>query len=493
MSTETVYLNYINGVWREGKAQGQDINTNPANPSQVLGKSTRSTKEEVNEAIECAKKAQKEWARLPRPVRGQYIEKAAQLIKQRVDLFAETMTKEEGKNFNEAKGETLKTINVMEFTASEARRPVGDVIPSEMPNTFLYTTRVPYGVVGIITPWNFPLCIPAWKIAPALIEGNTIVFKPATITPGCAVLLVKAFEEAGLPKGVLNLVFGSGSTVGNAIVDHKDIHCISFTGSNEVGTRIHEQAAKRLCKTQLEMGGKNPLIVCDDADLDMAAEATVMGAFGSTGQRCTATSRVVVDRKVHAEFVKKLVEKTRTITVGDGFKNPKNMGPVVDEHQFKSVMGFIEEGKKQGLKLLCGGEKVVTPENGYFIAPTIFDNVPATSKLAQEEIFGPVLSVIVADDYQQALDISNNVIYGLTSSVYTQNIQRVMQYADQIDTGMLHVNSPTVGGEAHAPFGGMKATGMGGREMGSTGPQIFCEIKTIYIDYNQTVRKGNLY
>ena len=493
MQSNLTYLNYIDGTWRDGTATGQDENRNPANPSQVLGKSTRSSKEDVQKAIAAAKTAQKTWVRLPRPIRGQYLEKAAAIIKTRIDLFAKTMTEEEGKNFNEARGEVLKTINVLEFTASEARRPTGEVIPSEMPNTFLYTTRVPYGVVGIITPWNFPLCIPAWKIAPALLEGNTVIFKPATITPGCAVLLVKAFEEAGLPKGVLNLVFGSGSVVGNAIVEHPDIHCISFTGSNEVGTRIHEQAAKRLCKTQLEMGGKNPLIVCSDADLELAAEATVMGAFGSTGQRCTATSRVIVERKVHAEFTKTLVEKTRTITVGDGMKNPKAMGPVVDEHQYGSVLSFIEEGKRQGLKLLCGGEKVVTPENGFFIAPTIFDNVPAKSKLAQEEIFGPVLSVIIVDTYEQALDVANDVAFGLTSSVYTQDIQRIMQYADQIETGMLHVNSPTVGGEAQAPFGGMKATGMGGREMGSTGPEIFCEIKTIYIDYNKTVRQGNLY
>jgi aldehyde dehydrogenase (NAD+) len=293
----------------------------------------------------------------------------------------------------------------------------------------------------------------------------------------------------------LNLVFGSGSTVGNAIVQDKRVHAISFTGSNEIGIELNVLAARRLAKTLLEMGGKNPIIVLADADIDQAVDATVMGAFGSTGQRCTATSRVVIENAVHDEFVTKLLAKVRAIKVGDGLKDPSAMGPVVDEKQFKSVLDAIAAGKNEGAKLLCGGERVgqAGPDAGYFIAPTVFDQVKPGMRLAREEVFGPVLAVITVGSFEEAVQVANDVDYGLTSSIYTRDIQRVMQYADKIETGMLHVNSPTVGGEAQAPFGGMKATGMGGREMGSTGPEFFCEIKTIYVDYNSTVRKGNLY
>ena len=495
MDAQEVYLNYIDGAWKQGSSDQWDLNRNPAHPSEVIGKSTRSTVQDVERAISAAVIAQVDWASRPRPARGALIAKVAQTLQTRVDEIARTLTREEGKNFNEARGEVLKAINVLEFTASEGRRPTGDVIPSEMPNTFVYTTRSPLGVVGIITPWNFPICIPAWKIGPALLEGNTVVFKPATLTPGTAALLVKAFEDAGLPKGVLNLVFGSGSTVGNAIVQDKRVHAISFTGSNEIGTELNVLAARRLAKTLLEMGGKNPIIVLADADIDQAVDATVMGAFGSTGQRCTATSRVVIENAVHDEFVTKLLAKVRAIKVGDGLKDPSAMGPVVDEKQFKSVLDAIEAGKKEGAKLICGGERVGPsgPDAGYFIAPTVFDGVKPGMRLAREEVFGPVLAVISVGSFEEAVLVANGVDYGLTSSIYTRDIQRVMQYADKIETGMLHVNSPTVGGEAQAPFGGMKATGMGGREMGSTGPEFFCEIKTIYVDYNSTVRKGNLY
>jgi alpha-ketoglutaric semialdehyde dehydrogenase len=490
-----VYLNFINGQWKQGSTVQWDENRNPARPAEILGKSTRSSANDVSQAIEAACKAQEEWARKPRPARGAILQKVADLMRGRVDSFAKAITREEGKNLNEARGETLKTINVLEFMAAEGRRPVGEVIPSEMPNTLIYTARAPLGVVGVITPWNFPLCIPAWKIAPALLEGNAVIFKPATLTPGTAVLLVRTFEEAGVPPGVLNLVFGSGSVVGNAIVGDPRVRAISFTGSNEVGRELHALAAKRMAPTLLEMGGKNPVIVCDDADLEQAVEATVMGAFGSTGQRCTATSRVLIERGIHGAFREKLLEKVRAIRVGDGMADPSAMGPVVDEKQYRSVLEAIEAGKQDGSRLLCGGEPVggSPQEAGYFIAPTVFDEVKPESKLAREEIFGPVLALIPVGGFEEAMRIANAVEDGLTASIYTRDIGRIMAYCDRIETGMLHVNSPTVGGEAQAPFGGMKATGHGGREMGSTGPEFFCEIKTVYIDYNSTVRKGNLY
>ncbi|MBI3542755.1 MAG: aldehyde dehydrogenase family protein [Deltaproteobacteria bacterium] len=490
---DEVYLNFIGGQWRQGSTPDWDENRNPARPNDVLGKSTRSTAADVGKAIEAAAAAQKEWARKPRTARAAVLEKVAQLMRSRIDTFAKTITLEEGKNFNEARGETLKSINVLEFTASEGRRPTGEVIPSDMPNTLIYTTRSPLGVVGIITPWNFPLCIPVWKIAPGLLEGNAIVFKAATLTPATAKLLVFTFEEAGLPAGVLNLVYGSGAVVGNAIVDDPRVKAISFTGSNEVGTELYARAARRGAHVQLEMGGKNPVIVCADADLDQAVEATVMGAFGSTGQRCTATSRVVVERSVQKAFVEKLLPLVRAIKVGDGITNPSAMGPVVDIKQYKSVLKAIEDAKSDGAKLVCGGEPCTAPGGGHFVTPTVFDDVKPSMRLAREEVFGPVLAIIPVDGFEEAIEVSNNVEYGLSSSIYTNDVKRVMQYADRIETGMMHVNSPTVGGEAQAPFGGCKATGIGGREMGSTGPQFFCEIKTMYIDYNTTVRKTNTY
>lgn len=495
MGQSETYRNYIGGEWCEGSTGKWENNLNPANPTQVLGRLTLSSSDDVKRAIDSAEKAQEGWARVPRPVRGSFIKKASEIISSRIDQFARAMSEEEGKNLSEARGEVLKSINVMEFMASEGRRPVGKVIPSEMPSTFIYTVRAPLGVVAAITPWNFPLCIPAWKIAPALLEGNTVLFKPASLTPACAVLLVEAFIEAGLPKGVLNLVLGSGSVVGEAIVNDPRVHAISFTGSNEVGTDLYAKAARRLCKVQLEMGGKNALIVCADADLDQAAEAAVSGAYGSTGQRCTATSRVIVEKSVHAALAAKILERVRGIRTGDGVKEQKVMGPVVDAKQYASVVRAIQAAKKEGAKLLHGGEasETLASGQGYFVPATLFDDVLPSMRLARDEVFGPVLAIIPVADFEEAIRVTNDCEYGLSSSVYTKDIQKVMAYADRVDTGMLHVNSPTVGGEAQAPFGGTKGTGLGGREMGSTGPEFFCEIKTVYIDTNQAVRQGNLY
>lgn len=493
---QDIYLNFIGGRWVEGSLKQWDINRNPANPRDEIGKSTRSSPKDVHAAVSAAVLAQKEWAQVPRPTRGAFLQRAAQILREKLDLLSKTLTREEGKNLNESRGEVLKAINALEFTASEGRRPVGQVIPSEMPNTLIYTTRSPLGVVGIITPWNFPICIPAWKIGPALLEGNAIVFKPASLTPGCAFELVRAFEQAGLPAGVLNLVFGSGALVGQQITQDTRVQGISFTGSNEVGTALNVEAAKRLARTQLEMGGKNPLIVLADADVDQAVEAAIQGAFGSTGQRCTATSRILVERPLHAELKQKILDRARKIKVGDGQIDPQAMGPVVDEIQFKSVWNSIQLAQKEGAELLCGESRPPESslkEGGFFIVPTVFDQVKPEMTLAREEVFGPVLAIIPVENFEEAIRIANSVEYGLSSSIYTQNIQRVMHSIDQIETGILHINSPTVGGEVQAPFGGMKSTGIGGREMGSTGPDFFCEIKTVYIDYNSTVRTGNLY
>jgi len=492
-----VYLNLINGQWKQGGSGQWDENRNPARPSELIGKATRSHALDIDRAIDAAQKAQAEWAHTPRPKRGAVLAKAASLLRGKLETVAKTITREEGKNLSEARGEVQKAINCLEFTAAESRRPTGQVIPSELPGTMIYTTRAPLGVVAVITPWNFPICIPAWKIAAALVEGNTVVFKPASSTPASAGLLTRIFEEAGVPAGVLNLVYGSGAQIGSLLAIDPRVRGISFTGSNEVGTQLNIIAAKSLKRVQLELGGKNALIVCADADLDAAVDAAVMGAFGSTGQRCTATSRVIVERGVTEAFTAKLVEKTRTLRVGDGLGDGSPMGPVVDEKSLLSLVEAIETAKQEGARLLCGGERVGAPgpDTGYFIAPTIFDQVTPQMKIAQEELFGPVLAVMTVESFEDAIRVANHVRFGLTSSVYTRDITRALRYAEQMETGMLHINSPTVGGEAQAPFGGMKETGLGRREMGASGPEFFSELKTVYLEGAPTGPRaaGNLY
>jgi aldehyde dehydrogenase (NAD+) len=359
-----------------------------------------------------------------------------------------------------------------------------------LPSTFCWTQREPLGVVALVTPWNFPVAIPIWKTAPALVCGNTVVLKPASITPWTAKIITELFVAAGVPKGVLNVVYGPGSTVGQTLVEHPDVKAVSFTGSNEVGVRLYADAAARLKKVQCEMGGKNPVIVLADADLELAAAGIAQGAFGSTGQRCTATSRLVVDRQVAAELTRLIVDKARTLKVGDGMNPETHVGPCVDEHQFQSVMSYLEVGKREA-KLALGGERV--GDKGFFVAPTLFVGVTPEMRIAQEEIFGPVLSVIEVDGFDEAMRVANDAKYGLTSSIYTRDVGRVFQYLEQIESGMTHVNSPTVGGEAQLPFGGMKATGVGAREMGRTAIEFYTEWKTVYVDYTGAKRTTNIY
>ena len=488
-------LNFIDGEWVASESGRTVDNVNPADTRQVLGQCTKSTKADTERAIAAAKAAQPGWRKTPAPVRGRVIMEATRIMAERKEELARALCLEEGKTLAESMGEVQKSINVLEFMAGESRRLNGQTIPSEMPKTFAYTVRSPLGVVGLITPWNFPVCIPVWKIAPALLTGNTIVFKPATITPWTAKIVTEIFVAAGAPKGTINLVFGSGREVGQTIVESPDIAALSFTGSNEIGTALYEAGSRSLKKVQCEMGGKNPLIVCDDADIELAAIATAQGAFGSTGQRCTATSRAVVMDSVADEFVAKVVEHAKALTVGPGIENAHAMGPSVDEGQMNTVLRFHEIAKEEGAKLMCGGERLDAGElaHGFFTAPTVYDHVDQNSRLAQEEIFGPVLSVIRVKTWQDAIEAGNNVVYGLTSSVFTKDVARAMEYVDEIETGMLHVNSPTVGGESQLPFGGMKATGVGQREMGPTAIDFFTEWKTVYIDYTGTKRDSKIY
>lgn len=488
--------NHVNGEWVEAASKQTLDNVNPADQRQILGQVVRSGAQDMEAAIAAAKAAFDGWRRMTAPKRGQIVAKAMALMIERKEELARAMTAEEGKNLNEARGEVAKSINVMEFMIGESRRLKGNTIPSEMPKTFAYTVRSPLGVVGMITPWNFPVCIPVWKIAPALVAGNTIVFKPSELTPWTANIVTEIFLQAGLPTGVLNVVHGLGVEVGPTLVNHPDVAAISFTGSTATGTAVYADAARQLKKVQCEMGGKNPLIVLADADLDLAAGATAAGAFASTGQRCTATSRAIVVDSVADAFVEKVIEAAKAFKAGNGLENPSAMGPSVSEAQMNKVLSYRKVAADEGAKCVYGGGDRLTEgdlAHGWFTEPTIYDHVKGDSKLAVEEIFGPVLSVIRVKDWAEAIKVANAVPYGLSSSLYTMDVARAMEYVDEIETGMLHLNSPTVGGEAQLPFGGMKATGVGQREMGETAVDFFTEWKTVYIDYTGSKREGNLY
>lgn len=488
-------MNFINGEWTASSGKATAPNINPANFEEQVGTYQLSEVADVLAAVDGAKAALGGWKATPAPVRGQLLQRAHNNILKRSEELAKALTLEEGKTLNEARGEVQKAAIFLDFAAGEGRRLNGETIPSELPRTFAFTTRSPLGVVGLITPWNFPVAIPVWKIAPALVCGNTVVFKPASLTPWTAQIVVECFAEAGLPPGVLNLVTGSGSKVGQTIVEHPDVVALSFTGSNEVGTRLYTDGARKLKKVQAEMGGKNPVIILDDADVELAAVACCQGAFGATGQRCTATSRVVVDRRVADHTVEKLLENARKVVVGNGMDAGVTMGPSVDEGQHATVLSYIDIARSEGAELLLGGKRPDNPKlaNGYFTEATIFDQVKPDMRIAREEVFGPVLSVIRVDGVEEAFRVANNVDFGLTSSVYTRDIGRVFEYVDEVETGMLHVNSPTVGGEGQCPFGGVKATGVGQREMGHTAMDFYTELKTVYIDYTGGVRTTNIY
>jgi acyl-CoA reductase-like NAD-dependent aldehyde dehydrogenase len=486
--------NFIGGTWRDS-AGGRVMDVNPADVGDVVAEAPASTAAEAAEACEAAARAFDGWRQTPAPVRGQILFKVQRRMEERRQELAEALTREEGKTISESRGEIQRAINVVEFFAGEARRITGETIPSELPHNFCYTLKQPVGPVAVITPWNFPVAIPIWKMAPALVSGNTVVFKPASLTPLTAALIAEMFDECGLPPGVLNVVFGGGREVGDTIVRHPAILAVSFTGSNDVGVELYGAAAARGIKCQCEMGGKNPIVVLGDADLDLAVESTLQGAFGSTGQRCTATSRAVVVESIANEFVERLAARTASLVVGNGMNPSTNVGPSVDERQLETVLSYIDTGTHEGARLVCGGERMRNQglDRGFFVSPAIFDHVDANMRIAQEEIFGPVLSLIRVPDNGAALSVANSVRFGLSASVYTNDVASMFKFVDRLDAGIIHVNSPTVGGEAHIPFGGMKATGVGLREMGRVAIDFYTELKVVYVDYTGGVRKTNLY
>ena len=480
---------YINGQWIHPRSNRLVRNINPADPDDVLAEFPSATPEDVQRAIEGAQAAFRDWKRTPGPERGRVIWRAADIARQRADEIARTLTREEGKIFKEAKGEVLKGISLLEFYAGEGFRMHGKTLPSEARDTFTYTIRRPLGVVGLIAPWNFPWAIPVWKSAPALVAGNAVIFKPAELTPATATLMTEIYEEAGLPPGVFNMVVGSGSIVGEAIVHSPAIRAVSFTGSNEVGGALYTKAAARGAKVTCEMGGKNAVIVMPDADLEKAAVAIHSGAFGSTGQRCTATSRVIALPSVKDGLLERLVDLARKMKIGPGLDESVDMGPAVDEKQWKTDLDYIQLGRQEGARLVLGGKRPEQLSKGYFVEPTIFDNVSPSMRIFREEIFGPVLCLTTANSLEEALRFANGVEYGLTTSIFTQNLDSVMNFVEEVETGMVHVNEPTVGGEAQLPFGGTKATGVGEREMAEEGLNFFTELKTVFINYSERAER----
>jgi aldehyde dehydrogenase (NAD+) len=489
------YRNFIAGKWVDSSSTKTANNINPANTDEVLGTVKQATREEARAAVEAAIEAFPGWRSTPAPARGKIVAKAARLLEEHKEDLARILTREEGKTLAESRGELQRSINVAEFCAGESRRMNGETIQSELPSNFAYTIKQPLGVVACVTPWNFPVAIPVWKIAPALVAGNSVVFKPASLTPASAVRIVEIFEEAGIPPGVLNLVLGSGSEAGDEIINHRAVKAVSFTGSNEVGIRLYEEVSRRGAKVQCEMGGKNPVVILEDADLDLAVESTAQGAFGSSGQRCTATSRAVVVNEIADEFVERLAKRAESMHIGDGMEPETEMGPSVDESQFKTVLKYIDIGREDGATMVCGGTRATGNglEKGYFVKPTVFDHVTPDMRIAREEIFGPVLSVLRAQDFDEAMQIANDTEYGLSSSIFSNDAARIFRFVDEIETGMTHINSPTTGGEAHIPFGGIKGTGIGDREQGSTALDFYTELKVVYVDYTGRKREGNLY
>ena len=475
-------LNHIGGAWVGSSSHATVEDRDPAHSDRVIANAAASTPDDVRYAIDAAEKAFLEWRATPAPQRGDIVRKAADLMERRRDQLARLLTEEEGKVLAESFAEVDRAIANVRFSGGEGTRLTGETIPSAQRGTLIYTRRDPLGVVACVTPWNFPIAIPAWKIAPALVSGNTVVFKPASLTPLCATEVVQCFLDAGLPDGVLNLVLGSGEALAAALVDDERIKAISFTGSSAVGRALYARAAQRLCKVQLEMGGKNAVIVLADADLEKAAESVASGAFGATGQRCTATSRAVVAKPLLRDFVELLGSKAETWKPGDGLADGVKMGPLVDAAQLEKVRAKIAEGKREGATLVRDGTDAGM-NDGYFVAPTIFTEVDPRMSVAQDEIFGPVVSVIPAEDLEAALAKANQVGYGLSSSIYTRDLHSAFRYADASEAGMLHVNLPTLGGEAHVPFGGVKDSGFGDRECGTAAFDFFTEQRVVYVGY----------
>ncbi len=488
------FQNFINGRWCDALSGRTFENRNPARWDEVVGTFPKSGNEDVDLAVKGARIAFEKWRLVPAPKRGDIMRKVGDIMVTRKEELARQMTREMGKVLAETKGDVQEGIDTAYYAASEGRRLFGATVPSELPNKFNMALRVPVGVAGVITPWNFPMAIPTWKIFPALLSGNTVVFKPASDTPATATSLVEILLEAGIPEGAINIVHGGGREVGMAIVGHPDIDLVSFTGSTVVGKKISETAAGTLKRVSLELGGKNAQLVMDDADLALALEGVLWGAFGTTGQRCTATSRLILHEKIYDTFMAMLVSRTQKLRLGDGLQPDVDVGPCVNEAQQKTVADYVKIGLAEGATLVTGGHipSGAALAGGWFHEPTIFGEVKPTHRIALEEIFGPVLSVLRVRSLEEGIDILNGTVYGLSSSVYTKNINGAFQAIRDIRAGITYINAPTIGAEAHMPFGGVKQTGNGHREGGWTVYDFFTEWKTVYVDFSGGLQRAQI-
>ncbi len=495
-----IVKNYINGKWVNAVFGKRFERENPAFKDKIVSTSPLSDSRDVDAAVKAAKKAYKVWRDTPAPKRGEILFKAAQLLEKNKDRLGDLAANEMGKVKKEAYGDVQEAIDMGYYIAGEGRRLFGETVPSELPNKSIKTIRQSLGVFAVITPWNFPVAIPAWKIFPALISGNSVVFKPSQYSTACAYEFVKIFEQAGLPAGVLNLVCGQGGEVGTPLVEHPGISGVTFTGSSNVGMKLGEYCGKNLIKHSLEMGGKNVIIVMDDADIDLAVDGAVWAAFGTTGQRCTAASRVIVHQKVYDRFKTKFLKEVKKMKLGYALDKEVDMGPLVNEDAVKKTLRYMEVAQKEDkAKLVLGGEvakgkgvKNINLANGYFFKPTVFEEVAPKMRIFQEEIFGPVTALTKVKDFNQALEYANKVKYGLSSSIFTKNVNLAEKAAEKLETGLVYVNTSTIGAEIQTPFGGVKNTGNGHRDAGGRGGAIetFTEIKVISVDYSGELQKA---
>lgn len=486
--------NFINGEWVDAASGETFESRNPADRTEVLGSFARSKATDVDRAVQAAVDAYPSWMMTPAPTRADYLLRVALLLEERKEELSEVMTREMGKTLKESRADVQEGIDFAHYMAGEGRRFFGQTVPAELPNKFYMTVRHPIGPVGLITPWNFPIAIPLWKIAPALVAGCTAVFKPAEDTPLCAALLVDMFHEVGLPPGVLNLVNGIGEEAGAALVDHPELRAISFTGSLDVGRMINEKCARAMKRCSLELGSKNALIVMPDAQLDLAVEASAWGAFATSGQRCTATSRLIVHEDIRADFTEKLLDRVEGMKVGNGLDPDVELAPVINEQQKNRVLEYIQVGQQEGAKLLTGGEELKGDEyaNGYFVSPTVFDDMTGDMRIAKEEIFGPVTGIMRVDSVEEAIKIANGTQYGLSCAIYTHDITNVFKAVQQLEFGVVYVNAPTIGAEIQVPFGGMKSTGNGHREAGPQSFDEFTEWKTVGVDFSGKLQRAQM-
>ena len=489
-----VFKNFINGEWVAANSGEILENRNPANTDEIIGEFPLSGPEDVDAAVFAARNAYKSWRLTPAPKRAEILFRVAELLVQRKEDFSHDMTREMGKVLAETRGDVQEAIDMTYYMAGEGRRLFGQTTPSELPNKFAMSVRQSIGVCGMITPWNFPMAIPSWKMMPALVCGNTVVLKPAEDTPLSSYHLVETMAEAGIPAGVVNLVSGDGPGAGAPLAEHKDVPVISFTGSTATGRVIAQTCAPDFKHCSLEMGGKNIILVMEDANLDLALDGAIWGGFGTTGQRCTAASRIGVHKNVYREFVSRLAERAQKLNVGNGLDPSVEVGPLINEQQLQTVMGYGEIGKKEGAKLLTGGNRLDSGDHarGWFYAPTVFGDCDPKMRVAQEEIFGPVVSVIPIDSLEQGIEVANGVPYGLSASIYTRNVNRAFAAIQDLYTGIVYVNAPTIGAETHLPFGGTKQTGNGHREAAIAAIDFFTEWKSVYIDYSDKLQRAQI-